>query len=110
MVFLKDFFFLHIARLKSDSEQAYEIHLYFLLVFFRTEMQTLSLNGKKKGSVVIGMIVLLLGFFILRIRLLSKFTPGEERKNKQTMNSEGNKMKETHNHRCRISVYKKFQL
>lgn len=84
------FFFLHIARLLSDSEQEHEIHLCFLWVFFRTEIQTHSLKGKKKVYVVIGRIVLLLGFFILRIRLLSKFTAREERKKKHWI------LKETH--------------
>lgn len=41
-------------------------------------------------DVVTGMIVLLLGFSILRIRLLSKFTPREKIKKKTPKNSEGN--------------------
>lgn len=89
MVFLKDFFSLHIARLKSDSEQVQEIHLSFLLVFSELRCKLIQ-REKKKVYVVIDMIVLLLGFFILRIRLLSKFAPGEERHKKQCI------LKETH--------------
>lgn len=83
-------FFLNMARFLSDSEQVNEIHLYFLLVFFQNWDPNSFSQREKKGLCSHKYDSLAAGLLHLRIRLLSKFTAGEERKKKHWI------LKETH--------------